>query len=82
VVQLESVLKGHAFSRAVSRIFMAAIRMRKKSVLLCALEVLLLLLGGAAVHRCGNCNVLNAALAAEGCRFSTTTKGFREDCLP
>jgi hypothetical protein len=29
-----------------------------------------LILGGAAVHRCGNCTILNAALAAEGRQFS------------
>jgi hypothetical protein len=30
-------------------------------------------LGGAAVHRCGNCTILNEALAAEGRQFSKAT---------
>jgi hypothetical protein len=55
-------VSGHRFSDAgesAVRISALLYNMRKK-------QRLRLILGGAAVYRCGNCLVLNSALAAEG----------------
>jgi len=41
-----------------------------------------LILGGAAVHRCGNCTVLNAASAAEGRQFSNCVTTNSSPCKP
>jgi hypothetical protein len=58
VAQFEATLKGHSVSRAVS-VFSLRLYSLPKT------RLLVLLLGGAALQRCGNCIVLRAALAAE-----------------
>jgi hypothetical protein len=64
VTQFEFVLKGRGFGRAVNTAkSIAALQPAEKSVLH-------LILGGAAVHRCDNCRVVNKALASEGMRPS------------